>query len=136
LALFSSNAFAQGSLSYSDLREKFPDNKIMFDTLDHLFDISDNHLVMADIRIMSKRSDKFSGMRLGPYYVCAKQKYGEHLPVRLKFTTEYIFIDKQGKEHDEHFDWNDKNTKEIKENLVGVLIEDANSKNYFPFECQ
>jgi len=134
LALLASNAFAQGTMFYEDLRDKFPDNKIMFETLEQTLDMSQS--VFASIRISPMRGEKFAGLHLGPYYMCSKQKQGAHLPVRLIFTTKYIFIDKHGKKHDEHFDWDDKNTKEIKEKLVGVLIEDVNSKNYFPSDCQ
>lgn len=131
VVLLSSSAFADGSLSYADLREKFS-NQLMFETLEQAVEFSET--VHARIRIQSARSEKFAGTRLGPYYVCARQKYGKRLPVRVIFTTKNIFVGNDGKKNDEDCDYDA--IAEIQEELTGVLIEGTGSDKFFPFDCR
>ncbi|SHN57530.1 hypothetical protein [Desulfovibrio litoralis] len=129
VVFFSSSVLAEGSLSYTELREKFPDNNIMFESLEETLEFSQ---CVIGLRIMSNLSEKFAGMRVAPYYVCAKQKYGSHLPVRVTFNAETIFIDKNGKETK---GIEDKRSMGVKEVMIGVLIEEINSNKFFPHDC-
>lgn len=129
ILFFSSSACAEGSLSYAELREKFPDNALMFASLEEILEFSQS---VTGLRIMSNQSEKFSGMRISPYYVCAKQKYGLHLPVRVTFRADTIFTDKNGKETQ---GIHDKRSVKIQERMVGALIEENSSSTYFPDDC-
>ncbi len=122
-------AYAGGSLAYSELREKFPDDGVLFDTLESALDF--NESAFAIIRIMWGQSEEFSGMRLGPYYVCARQKYGDQRHVLVVFETEVDFYDKDGKTGDIL----DKDVARIRETLSGVRIVDGDSPEGVEYGC-
>lgn len=119
-------SFAGGSTDYDDLLSKFPDDVLTFKALEQILEF-DKDDVWAETHIGSNVSMKFAGMRLGPYYVCAKQKYGQNLLVLVIFTTENMFIDKK----ERLTEYPDNRTVFIKEKLIGVRIEAASATNPF-----
>lgn len=116
-------ALAGGSMGYNDLRAKFPDDKLLFETLEQVLDIEDG--VWAFTRIGPCISPKFGAMRLGPYYVCARQKSGERLFVLVTIATENTFIDKKGRRTESP----DRRTFRIEEKMIGAQIERGSKKH-------
>ncbi len=119
-------ALAGGSISYEDVRGRFPDQALMFETLELALDFKDPG--SAEIRVMwnnhhKKVSEKFAGARLGPYSFCARQKGGEKRRVQVTMTAETQFLDAAGRETKNGL-W-DKATNSIRERLAGVMIEKA-----------
>lgn len=127
LSISVSQSLAGGSLPYEDMRAKFPDEGVTFSMLEDAFDIYKDD-VFAQIRVLSDHPNKrFGGMRLGPYYVCAKQKNGKHLLVLITLTTENTYFDKRKRRQKDFYE----NTAFIKENIIGVRVEAASETNPF-----
>ena len=119
MLIYTHTSFAGGSIHYDELVEKFPENKLLFDTLGHTLEFDGT--AFAAIRLGSSVNEALAGLRLGPYTVCARQKYGEKLPVSVTINTSYYFLDKNSNKQNKI----NKNSANAKETITGIMINKA-----------
>lgn len=101
----------------------------MFETLESALEFSSE--AFAAVRIMSGLNQTLAGRRVGPYYVCARRKFGSRDYVRVIFDTRAEFIGPGGQKSE----FPEEDSREIRETLMGVRILAAKSPEYFPYDC-
>lgn len=88
--------------------------------------------LFARIGIMSSLNEELAGPRLGPYYLGARQKYGQRLYVRVIISTAFYFLNAEGQKSD----YPEPDSVSFKETGTGILVRSADSPDYFPYLCE